>query len=113
MNIFNSIFELNFYLLIVLGIIYILRMVISIIGISYAMTIMDTPNSEKLRGRKIREFLVIIISILWIFIKVFIFKLFISFFIIIPLISYLLINKTKRKAKGIAFLILSLSLMIL
>lgn len=117
MNLFNMIEKINFndffYILILLIILYVARMIIGIIGVSFALTIMDTPSTHPLEAIKVREFLVIFMSILWILFKIILFKFYITALIFIPIIIYLLININNRKAKGVAFLILSVALLIL
>ena len=113
----------NFLIIITFAIIFgIIKLVICIIGTKYSSEIIDIPYKERIKKNRTMEYLVIIVSIINILIgKYSSIKTFLIFFKsnnlilitiikLIPLIIYFSINKKNETAKGIAFFILSLSL---
>ena len=100
----------------------IIKLIVCIIGTKYSSEITGIPYKERIKKNRITEYIVIIISIINIIIgqysslKTFIIfnkthsLLLITMTKLIPLILYLIINKKNETAKGVTFLILSLSL---
>lgn len=90
-------------------------------GLSFSSDIMETSYEKRTKESRTIEYTVIILSILNLFmtaglsIFLFIFLEWHIIFIIkiLPLIIYLLVNKKYKRIKGIAFLILSLWLLLI